>query len=73
MRDLTQQERNVLEDIIDTASIQAVLEALSEICGEKAERLRLAPLDSAAIRRWENACGSIGLFTCDKHIAAVSR
>jgi penicillin-binding protein 1C len=42
MRDLNQTEKLELETLIDQTSLQSVLMALSEICGEKAEHVETA-------------------------------
>lgn len=60
-RDLTQPERDALESLIDAAGLSPVLEALSEICAEKADHIESTYTDSAPLaRRWREACGVIG-------------
>jgi hypothetical protein len=61
MRDLTKPEMEVLEGLIDRCGLQAVCEALSEICGEKAEHIRHCWQDPALARVWDTACGRLGV------------
>ena len=72
-RDLTLEERNTLENLIDCTSIQAVLEALSDICGEKAEHIRSNWADIALAKQWDTACGLVGFLSTAPAIAAVSQ
>jgi len=60
LRDCTKEEIVTLEKIVDSASLQGVLMALSEICGEKAEHVRSNWQDRGLARRWDTACGAIG-------------
>lgn len=71
-RDLTQEEKNTLESMIDSANLSAVLEAISDICGEKAEHIRANWQDNALAKDWDTACGKIGLTVCNKAITRVS-
>lgn len=71
-RDLFNSERDELEKLVDTASLQAVLEALSEICGLKAEHLCANWQDSLQARLWAQAEGRIGITATHKDIEAVS-
>lgn len=64
MRDLTQDERETLERMIDAAGLGSVLEALSEVCDEKAEHIRVNWQDSSTARAWAEACGVIGVARC---------
>lgn len=45
----------VLEGMIDRNSINGVLSALSEVCGEKADHLRSNWQDDATAKAWERA------------------
>ena len=60
-RDLDRAEIETLESLIDGANLGAVLMALSEICGEKAEHIRANWQDAATARVWDEACGVIGM------------
>ncbi len=60
LRDCTKEEIESLEKLVDGASLQGVLMALSEICGEKAEHVRTNWQDRGLARRWDTACGEIG-------------
>ena len=61
-RDLTQGERDTLESTIDVCGIDAVLTAISEICGLKAEHIAVNWQDVPLAKRWavlERAVGEI--------------
>lgn len=55
-RDLTQEERDALESFIDQANLGAVLEALSDIVGEKSEHIRSNWQDDGLADDWGRAC-----------------
>lgn len=59
-RDCTKEEIAQLEALVDGASLQGVLMALSDICGEKAEHVRTNWQDRGLARQWDTACGAIG-------------
>ncbi len=59
-RDLTNEEKIVLEGLVDSADLNAVIMALSEICGEKAEHIRSNYDDRKLARNWDHAAGAIG-------------
>lgn len=71
-RDLRASEIETLEGLIDTCSLQAVLEALSIICGNKAEHIRDNWQDNVLARRWDTACGVVGVASTHGAIAQVS-
>ena len=54
-RDLTQQERDTLESFIDQSNLGAVLEALSDIVGEKSEHIRSNWQDAGLAEVWARA------------------
>jgi len=58
-RDLTQQERDTLESFIDQSNLGAVLEALSDIVGEKSEHIRSNWQDAGLAEVWARASGII--------------
>jgi hypothetical protein len=62
MRDLTLGEKEDLERLIDKTSLQSVLMALSEICGEKAEHVESMWQDRKMTREWATLCGAIGVI-----------
>lgn len=64
-RDLTQAEREALEFLMDAAGVAPIMEALSEICGEKAEHIESAWQDRPLARRWNEVCGVIGCASAD--------
>lgn len=74
-RDLTLVERDVLEALIDSAGLVAVLHGLSEVCDEKAQHIqssyaasnRLDPLAKA----WSYAAGKIGCVSCHHAVMAI--
>lgn len=59
-RDLNTQERETLEGLIDATSVVAVMQALSEICSEKADHVRTNWQDAKLARMWDTAAGQIG-------------
>jgi hypothetical protein len=71
--ELTAEEEQTLERIIDRTSVQAVLESMSIVCGKKAEHLLTNWQDKTTARVWQKAEGAIGLFLCDSNIVEVSR
>jgi len=56
-----------LESLIDRASLAMVLEALSQVCWEKADHLQSNWQDSAAAKTWHKAGNAI-----DRLISKVS-
>lgn len=70
-RDLDKQERLRLEAMIDATSIGAVLEALSEIMGEKAQHIRESWQDSTTARLYDTAAGALGLLAVDSDITVL--
>jgi hypothetical protein len=61
MRDLTKQEAESLEHLIDLCGVQAVTEALSTICGEKSEHVAANWQDKGLARAWATAEGALGV------------
>jgi uncharacterized protein with HEPN domain len=72
-RDLTKQEAETLEAIIDASSLQAVVMALSEICGEKSEHVLTNWQDKALAREWAEACGQLGVLAVTGAAGRLSR
>jgi hypothetical protein len=62
MRDLNQQEKALLEALIDGCGLSSVLVALSEICGEKAEHISTNWQDKTLAKDWATAGGRIGVI-----------
>jgi hypothetical protein len=60
-RDLTAQERDALEALVDASNLTAVVQALSEICDAKAEHIRANWQEDALARAWAWACGTLGI------------
>lgn len=52
MRDLSKNECDALEALIDGCSPMSVLRAMSEICGLKAAHVALNWQDTVAAKRW---------------------
>lgn len=71
-RDLSEAEKATLEQLIDAATLSAVLEAISEICGAKAEHIRHSWNDTALARYWDNACGRVGITVATSEVQRVS-
>lgn len=55
-------EIELLERLVDRNSLTAVLEALSEICGAKAERIASNWQDATLAKRWATMEGAIGVL-----------
>ena len=60
-RDLTTQERDALEALVDASNLTAVVQALSEICDAKAEHIATNWQDDPLARAWAWACGTLGV------------
>lgn len=60
-----------LEGIVDSLGLNRTLEALVEICGEKADHLRSNWQDGQAARRWEKAGDVIARIVDHKSITAL--
>lgn len=75
-RDLFPSEKAAIEMIVDATNLNAVLQALSEICGEKALHIQtnygMDREDDPLARKWASAEGVIGVLATDKHVMAVS-
>lgn len=52
---MTQGEQNELERLIDAEGVASVLDALSGLCGLKAEHVRTSWQDEAQAAWWESA------------------
>lgn len=66
MRGLTPKEVDELEMLVDRTSIVRVLEALGDICSDKAEHVSGNYGDRALARRWDKAsavCGRAAIAT----------
>ena len=63
MSELT--KRQALEQLIDTTTLHAVLAALEDICGEKADHLRTNWQDQATARLWERTARRIAVAVRD--------
>lgn len=71
VRDLNIGERTELESMIDKTSLGAILEALSDICGEKAKHIRANWQDNSLAKKWDIACGRIGCMATEKDIITL--
>ena len=67
-RDLTNQETETLEKLIDVAGLTAVLETLSSICDAKADHIRSSYNDKFLARKWDEACGICGIASTNIRI-----
>lgn len=54
--------KSELEQIVDVFSVEAVLEALAEICQDKAEHIRLNWQDTSLSQVWERGGNSLSGF-----------
>lgn len=71
--DLTPTQAATLESLVDSCGLGAVLEALSAICGEKAEHIDQAYGDGALARHWRTAEGAVGVVATAPDVLTVSR
>ena len=62
MRDLDKDERLIIESMMDGCGVDAVLMALSEICGEKAVHIAENWQDVSLAKRWATLEGAIGVI-----------
>ena len=62
MRDLSQAECDAIEAVIDGCGIDAMLMALSDICGKKAAHIAENWQDTALAKRWAVLEGAIGVI-----------
>ena len=63
---LTSDTKNVLESMIDETSLYAVLDAICDICHEKADHIRCNWQDEATARPWADCSQRL-----QRHIGAV--
>lgn len=70
--ELSKEERAVLESMIDTSDVSAVLRALALVCVEKSEHLQVNWQDKAAARRWDSAHKALMRFSETEAIFEVS-
>jgi hypothetical protein len=71
--DLNQDQRDALEGLMDVCGVQAVLEALSIICGEKADHIEASYDDAVTAKAWRTVEGEMGCASTSKNVAAISR
>ena len=53
MPQITEEQAEALEKLIDTHGLGTVVEAIALICGEKGEHLRTNWQDAAAAKEWD--------------------
>ena len=68
-RDLNNVERDALEAILNVTNLNAVVQALSEICEEKADHIATDWQDAGL---WRTAAGKLGVTSTAREIIAVS-
>lgn len=71
-RDLTDAEKQQLEMLLDATSLNAVMQALSEVCGAKAEHIESNWQDKPLARDWRTAEGFIGVHATAKQVMRIS-
>jgi len=59
-RDLNEDERYILEGMIDRCGLSSVLMALSEVCGAKSEHIATNWQDKDMAKDWATLEGAIG-------------
>ena len=72
MNELSQEERNTLESMIDTSDVATVLRALALVCIEKSEHMQVNWQDKPAARRWDRAHKALMRASESAAIAEVS-
>jgi len=60
MPELTEHDKIELERLIDRTTLETVLEALMEICGEKADHIESEWQDRATAAPWRMAAKTLG-------------
>jgi len=66
-------DKRPLEDMIDTYGLEAVLDALGEICDEKAEHIRSNWQDSVTARPWNLIAARLWRETARAHSFSPAR
>jgi hypothetical protein len=61
---ITQENKDTLESIIDGSTLADVLNAISEICYEKADHIRTNWQDANTAKVWEKAGKYVELSAC---------
>ncbi len=70
-RDLTENEKLQLEQLIDGGGLCAVLQALSTICDEKADHITQSYGYGSTAKMWRSAAGVLGVASCDSRVMAI--
>lgn len=70
---LTEQEGYELETMLDSTSLETVLEALAVICTDKGSHLRSNWQDVPSARQWEAAANRLMELVATQTIKNVSR
>jgi hypothetical protein len=71
-RDLNNVERDALEAILNVTNLNAVVQALSEICEEKADHIATNWQDAGLAKQWRTAAGKLGVTSTTREVMAVS-
>lgn len=70
--DLNPAEKAVLEGLVEAAGLCAVLQALSEICEDKADHIRASETrETPLTKAWRSASGELGLVACKPSVMAI--
>jgi ElaB/YqjD/DUF883 family membrane-anchored ribosome-binding protein len=67
----TEQIKTELEAILDSSKLERVMEALGEICCEKAEHIRANWQDEALAQKWERAGNKLAGVSINHLISRV--
>lgn len=70
-RNLTTEEYMILEGLVDATSPGVVLEALSAICGEKAEHIAVSYGDTPLAKAWNTASNRIGCLAVKRDVTTL--
>lgn len=65
-RDLKQSEKDALEALMDACSVESVLNALSDLCEEKAEHVESNWQAKELAQRWRTLGGVIDVLTLER-------
>lgn len=61
-----------LEQIIDAQGLATVLERVADICGAKAEHLRVNWQDQSSARSWDKAARAVLRCSADPRVRSLS-
>lgn len=64
-------DKQTLEQLIDKMGLDHVLQAISEICSEKADHIRASYSDKVLERQWRSASNAVDACSCNTAVITV--